>query len=292
MSRPLRAIQQGQLAKALTGPAAAAAALEAAKAAGFEAIELLGFMIRRTPLMVRALMAAGRMPIGGAGKFDWPGLVAGSGLRVIGIHEDLGTIEQDPGFVVDECRSYGAENVAIPGVYRFDFRSHAALTGLATRLNRAGERLAQDGLRLLWHNHNVELTRVGSQTAFDVLLENTDPALVGFEFDAYWPTAAGADPVALLRKLGRRVELIHLTDRGARLVKAPLTPLVKADSVELGQGNMDLDALIDQAKSVGVAAVILETHRNWIDRDPVKSLRLSAEHLNARLPDQAPHTNS
>ena len=62
-----------------------------------------------------------------------------------------------------------------------------------------------------------------------------------------------------------------------------MTPILKSDSVELGTGNMPLDKLIAQAKAAGCEAVILESHRNWIDQAPVKSLRLSGKYLNERV---------
>jgi len=49
--------------------------------------------------------------------------------------------------------------------------------------------------------------------------------------------------------------------------------------MELGTGNMDLDSLMAQALTIGVDAVILESHRNWVDNSPIKSLQLSAEYL-------------
>ena len=58
-----------------------------------------------------------------------------------------------------------------------------------------------------------------------------------------------------------------------------MTPIMKSDSLELGTGNMPLEALADQAKKAGIDAVILESHRNWIDKSPVASLKKSAEFL-------------
>ena len=49
--------------------------------------------------------------------------------------------------------------------------------------------------------------------------------------------------------------------------------------MELGTGNMDLDSLMAQALAVDVDAVILESHRNWVDNSPVKSFQLSAKYL-------------
>ena len=53
----------------------------------------------------------------------------------------------------------------------------------------------------------------------------------------------------------------------------------KTDSMELGTGNMDLDSLMAQALTMDVDAVILESHRNWVDNSPVKSFQLSAKYL-------------
>ena len=59
-----------------------------------------------------------------------------------------------------------------------------------------------------------------------------------------------------------------------------MTPILNSDSMELGYGNMNLTAMVEQALSIGTDAVILETHKNWIDGSPVKSFELSAEFLN------------
>ena len=50
--------------------------------------------------------------------------------------------------------------------------------------------------------------------------------------------------------------------------------------VELGYGNMDLVSMVTQAQKVKVDAVILESHKNWVDNSPLKSMELSAEFMN------------
>ena len=85
-----------------------------------------------------------------------------------------------------------------------------------------------------------------------------------------------------MKLLGDRMKLYHITDRGSRLLKSAMTPIIKNDSMELGYGNMDIASLINTAKECCVEAIILESHKNWIDNNPVKSLELSAKFLNAR----------
>ena len=82
-----------------------------------------------------------------------------------------------------------------------------------------------------------------------------------------------------MQRLGSRMKLWHINDRGTRLSGSAITPILKTDSMELGTGNMDLDSLMAQALAMDVDAVILESHRNWVDNSPVKSFQISAKYL-------------
>ena len=86
-----------------------------------------------------------------------------------------------------------------------------------------------------------------------------------------------------MQRLGPRMKLWHINDRGTRITGSAITPILKTDSMELGTGNMDLDSLMAQALSVKVDAIILESHRNWVDNSPVKSFQLSAKYLNQKF---------
>ena len=72
---------------------------------------------------------------------------------------------------------------------------------------------------------------------------------------------AGVDVPALMEKLGNRMKLWHITDRGSRKKGPYITPILKEEEMELGYGNMDLKTLAEIAKKNGVEGVILETHK-------------------------------
>lgn len=282
--RPLRAIQQIQIGRVLSTEQQVHETFDALVQAGFEGIELNGFMTRRTPLLVRALTKASGMPVGRGGRLDWPALLRGSALKVVGLHEDLGTIEREPDAMIARAASFDTSRVVITGMHRFDYTDEARVRDLISRMNAAGRALAAGGVSLLYHNHNVEFRRLASgRTAYSLIVDETDAAAVNFEFDCYWPTAAGVDALHLMRELGERMQLVHITDRGTRRTGSSLTPIDKSDAVELGLGNMDIPGMIEQAKRAGSAAVILETHRNWIGGSPIESFRTSADVLNRHL---------
>ena len=281
---PKKAVQQFMLGTVLKNETQARETLAALKAAGYDGIELCGFMIHPIGFMVRMLTKAAGMPVGKGGNLDWHKLVRESGLEVVSLHTDLGSLERDATAVAQEAKSFGTKYVVITGMYRFDYGDETAVRGLATRLNKAGEALSKEGVELLYHNHNCELRRVNSkQRAYDILLEETDPRFVNFEFDSYWFTEGGANALAWMQRLGSRMKLWHINDRGSRVTGSAVTPILKTDSMELGTGNMNLDSLMEQALLVNVEAVILESHRNWIGNSPVKTLQVSANYLKTHL---------
>ena len=277
---PMRAVQQIMLGTVTAKEKQAVETLSAIKKAGYDGIELNGFMIRPTSFMVRMMTKMAGMPVGKGGNLDWAGLVKAAGLSVVSVHEDLGTIQREPQTVVEEAKKFGTKYVVITGMYRFDYSDETAVRKLAEDLNEAGKGLKEGGVELLYHNHNCEFRKVSKEkTAYRMLMEETDPAYVNFEFDSYWPTEAGVDALQLMRQLGDRLKLYHINDRGSRVTGASMTPILKSDSMELGYGNMNLEALAEQAKAARVDAVILESHKNWVDKSPVKSIQLSAEFM-------------
>ena len=278
-----KAVQQIMLGTVTDNEARARETLQRIKAAGYDGLELNRFMIHPSSLMVRLMTRAAGMPTGKGGSLNWKSLLQEAGLSVISLHTDLGSLEREAGAVAEEAGSFGTDKLVITGMYRFDYTDESTVRELARRLNKAGESLQKDGLSLLYHNHNVELLQVRpGLRAYEILLEDTDPALVNFEFDSFWFTDGGADAKAWMQKLGTRMKLWHVTDRGSRQNGPAMTPILKQDSMELGTGNMDLDGLRVLAEAGGIEAVVLESHRNWIEKDPVRSLELSAKWLNER----------
>ena len=263
---------------------AARATLKHIKAAGYDGLELNRFMIRPTSFLVRMMTRAAGMPTGKGGNLDWKALIEEAGLSVISLHTDLGSLEREADKVAEEAKAFHTDTVVITGMYRFDYGDEKTVRELAQRLNKAGEILKKAHLSLLYHNHNVELLQVKpGLRAYDILLSDTDPALVNFEFDSYWFTDSGADAKDWMRRLGSCMKLWHVTDRGSRQSGSAMTPILKCDSMELGTGNMDLDGMKEIALANGIQAVVLESHKNWIDKDPIKSLEKSAEWLKGRF---------
>ena len=263
-----------------TSVAKAAQCLRQIAEIGYEGIELNRFMIHPTPWMVRLLTKLAGMPTGKGGSFNWKKLIQESGLKVLSLHVDLGSLERELDQIADEAKSFGTDTVVITGMYRFDYSSAEAVADLAMRMNKVGEALSEKGIHLLYHNHNVEWVKLANGlTAFDFLVTSLDERYVNFEFDSFWPSEAGVDVYRVAQKLGKRMKKWHICDRGNREKGPFMTPILASDCLELGTGNMNLDLLWQIATENGVEDVVLETHRNFIHKSPMESIRLSYSYL-------------
>lgn len=144
-------------------------------------------------------------------------------------------------------------------------------------LNKKAAALKPYGLRLAYHNHNVELAPVGGSTGLDQLMQGTDPTLVTFEMDAGWVVAAGADPVALLAAYPHRFSAMHVKD-----VKASTRPnfSFQQDPCEVGQGIIDWKTLLAKAYQANVRQFYVEQEPPF-SKPRIESVGISFNYLNA-----------
>ena len=125
----------------------------------------------------------------------------------------------------------------------------------ATLLNEKAAALLPHGIQVGYHNHNIEFAPVGGTTGWDILIKETDPALVKFEVDVGWVAAAGLDPAAFLQRNRGRVRWLHAKD-----LKASTKPnfALTMDPVEAGSGKQDWARILSAAQRAGVEHFYVE----------------------------------
>ena len=172
-------------------------------------------------------------------------------------------------------------------------RTREEILGICQKLNQDGKMYQENGLKLVIHNHADEFGWIkgeeGRTRIYDLMIEYTDPDLVGFELDAGWAALTDIDLAAYIRQHAGRFPLIHVKecDRLAqspedlehfpkrifndKLEKDPVTgiPVLteeqKQDLYEtrnwnkaLGKGIIDWKDLADAANEQGCEAFISE----------------------------------
>jgi sugar phosphate isomerase/epimerase len=209
----------------------------------------------------------------------WPAVQA-SGLKPVSMHLDANQVLQksdDVARVAQQLKQYGFSYAVFPYLAPAARGGPDVIKALADKLNWAGEKFHAAGLQFAYHNHAFEFAQAGGSTLFQILLDNTDKKLVGFETDAFWVSVAGHDPVEMITSMKGRIRLLHLKD------KAQGTPVMFNESVprtafkEVGHGVIDWPKVLRAAASAGVEHYFVE--QDQTPGDPVDSLRQSYEYL-------------
>jgi sugar phosphate isomerase/epimerase len=154
----------------------------------------------------------------------------------------------------------------------------------ADTLSEIGDLARKTGLRFFYHNHAVELTDLPrGGLPLDLLLRQTESGTVSFELDVFWASAAGADPVALLERLGSRVALLHLKDKAAGApIVADDTTMPRDAFAAIGEGTLAIDALLRLSQDLEIRHVFVEQD---YASDPLASLSRSVKNIRSRHPD-------
>ena len=143
----------------------------------------------------------------------------------------------------------------------------------AEKFNEKGEICKKAGLRFGYHNHDYPFVPVDGQKPMDVMIENTDPALVDFEMDIYWVVTAGEDPIKWFEKYPNRFRLCHVKDRKKN------TPLSdKNASCIAGQGEIDYPKILKEGQKKGLEYFIIE-QEHFDGTTPMKAAKANADYM-------------
>jgi sugar phosphate isomerase/epimerase len=148
----------------------------------------------------------------------------------------------------------------------------------AEQLNRIGEQTRKAGIRMGYHNHDIEFRRYGATTAYDELLRATDPKLVTMELDCGWVKVAGHDPVAFLQKYPARYSMLHVKDE--TVVSPPQTSMnPQGSSIELGRGKIDYKRILTAAAATGHIRHYFVEQEEFPDLPVLQAIRVDYEYL-------------
>ena len=182
-----------------------------------------------------------------------------AGLRAVGVHFQFDRFSKDIDGLIKDAKTLGCEYVTLPWIpHQGDFTAENAKE-VAAKFNEWGRKCAAAGLKFTYHPHGYEFRPYQEGTVFDLLVAETKPEFVNYELDIFWAFDAGADPVKLMEKYPNRFTLMHLKDmkKGVKTPNFSGGENVESD-VALGTGQLDLPAIIKEAKKIGIKHYFIE----------------------------------
>ena len=120
--------------------------------------------------------------------------------------------------------------------------------------NKSGELCKKSGMKFGYHNHDFEFTTVlDGKKLYDLILANTDPALVAQQLDIGNLYNGGAIAADIVKQYPGRFELMHVKDE----IKTT-TGTEKYESTILGEGIVNTKSVIESGRGGGTRYFIVE----------------------------------
>ena len=181
-----------------------------------------------------------------AGFFDAPANVLKDqldrlGLIPVGSHTPLEQLVDHLDEVITYNKTIGNPYIVCPwsGV-----KDEESLGVLAAQLQKVVQRLQDEGMMLIYHNHDHEFKKIGENYLLDLLFEKCEGLYA--EIDTYWVHHAGVDVIEYLMKHKDRVKLIHLKDGIGHELKA------------IGEGTAPVKQVVELMQKWPIEWVIVE----------------------------------
>jgi len=153
------------------------------------------------------------------------------------------------------------------------FRTIENFRLLTGKLNNIGERVNKAGLGFAYHNHDFEFVDHGGENGYDIIMRETDPALVKLQMDLYWVIhSSKLSPSQLFNKQPGRFVMWHIKDMDK----------VTRDYSELGNGSIDYTVILPDAAKAGLQYYYIEQGGNFA-KDPIQSVTDSAAYFKKHL---------
>lgn len=230
---------------------------------GVQAYSFRNYFPKDIPGTLDRIQAMGITEIeGGAGRIppeEYKKMCDERGISIPSTGANFNELAEDPMAVVETAKKLGAKFVMCAWVPhdRGNFTLADAQKAIAV-FNTAGKVLADNGLTFCYHAHGYEFQPYQDGTLLDYIIENTDPKYVSFEMDIFWIQFGGGDPVALLKKYGKRWKLMHLKDMKPGIEK-DLTGGTNVEfNVPLGTGQLDMRNILIEGRKIGIAHYFIE----------------------------------
>jgi sugar phosphate isomerase/epimerase len=193
--------------------------LKAVKGFGYEAVEFAGYYSRTATEMRK--------------------LLDDNGLKCCGTHTALETLEGDAlAKTIEYNKTIGNKFLICPWIDEKLRKTADDWKKLAAQFEALADKVAPAGMRVGYHNHNVEFTPMGGTTPWDIFFGGTKKVIQ--QVDLGNCIDGGGDPVALIKRYPGRTVTIHIKEFSK----------TKPDAF-VGEGDVPWKSVFEACETVG-----------------------------------------
>ncbi len=129
------------------------------------------------------------------------------GLETLSAHIGFDLLRENLEEEIYKLKKLGAKYIVCPWS---EMHTEDDAINFAKELTEIGKVCKDNGLQLLYHNHDHEFKSVNDKLLIDLFYANVDTTYLQQEVDVYWVEYAGFDAVDYLKVNGDRNPIVHL----------------------------------------------------------------------------------
>jgi sugar phosphate isomerase/epimerase len=213
------------------------------------------------------------------------------GLNPISAHVPYDQLMQNPAKLMADYAAIGCRYITLP-YYGWNFGSETeTYEQFIANVKLLGQAAKEQGMLLLYHNHDFEFEMMNGQYRLDRLYADVPADLLQTELDMCWVNVGGENPAEYLRKYTGRAPVVHLKDFAGQKSEK-MYALIGIDDGDqkveekqafefrpVGYGLQNFPAILEAAEDAGAAWVVVEQDMPSMDKTPLECVAMSREYL-------------
>lgn len=199
--------------------------------------------------------------------YEMADILKQEGMTAVSAHIGLDGLEN--GEKLNGLKALGLKYIAFNGLGI----SPDGLDGTRDYLTRMGKTARDNGIYMLYHNHDYELIGSNGEIPLDTVYNAVDSEYLGAEIDVCWVKYAGIDPAEYVRKYKGRCPIVHLKDYNGKEKENGFS------YKSVGSGVVDIKGVIEAAKAADTEWLIVEQDDPEEGKTPMQCAEESAVYV-------------
>ncbi len=133
-------------------------------------------------------------------------------LTCISSHQNYDVLVNDLDSVIESHKILGCKYIAVPWAGDDERPGGKNFDEAVKNYTKIGEKLLDNGIELLYHNHDFEFVDYNGMLAYDYMFDTIPKNLFNPEMDVCWVKFTGYDPAEYIKKYNGRMKVLHVKD--------------------------------------------------------------------------------
>lgn len=215
-------------------------------------------------------------------------------LKCISVHQGYEVFLEKTEENINYLKTIGAKFCAIPWMGIENQKGNPGFEKAVKDIIKVAELLKENGIQMLYHNHDFEFGKYKGKYLLDWLYETIPDDLLKPEIDTCWVRYSDVNPCDYLEKYAGKIDVVHLKDFVCKKFnQGPVYALIDNEGKEgstdkkennefkfvpLGQGVQKFSEILASSEKGGAEYVIVEQDQ-WYDGNSMEYAKQSREYL-------------